>query len=436
MDRRKYRFFAFAYAALSKLRISLIGQLGVNELLAAIFLISYQSWKTLFRHVPNLKNVTATYLIFLFSQVVSDLVNDSSINNMARGWANIVMAIIVTVFLARLVLRANQNVIYYLIGSVVSILIFGNVSIGEIDLAEMGFFKFRLVPALNALLMVGSWYMLKKQPTNRINIVVLFILYGLFNIASDSRSNGIIFIGVALLFYWKHILPRITFKKIAPYAIGFLLLCQGLYSLYVYQVLEGKIGGEHTRNQITRISNPYNPLNLLVTGRAEVYAGIVAASDRPIFGHGSWAIDKDGKYMFLVHQLHSEEEKFLDRLRNNDEVLIIPSHSVLVGAWMTSGIIGFGALVFLFSLFVKCGFNLITSRYIVASPYFPIVLLFFINGFWTFLFSPLSHIRESLPVMVAFILVLHQKKIYHYKKLAKRKQVTKNSRPVEISGFQ
>ncbi len=435
IGKRTYHFLAFAYAALSKLRISLVGQLGVNELLATVFLVSYQSWKTLFRYVPNLKNVTVAYLIFLFSQIASDLVNDSSANNMARGWANIVMAIIVTAFLARLILRANQNVIYYLMGSVVSILIFGDVSIGEVDLAEMGFFKFRLVPALNALLMVGSWYILKKGPTNRINIVVLFIVYGLFNIASDSRSNGIIFISVAMLFYWKHVLPRITLKKIAPYVVGFLLLCQGLYSLYVYQVLEGKIGGEHTRNQITRISNPYNPLNLLMTGRAEVYAGIIAASDRPIFGHGSWAIDKDGKYMLLVYQLHSEEEKYLDRLRNNDKVRIIPSHSVLVGAWMTSGIIGFGALVFIFLLFVKCSFNLITSRYIVASPYFPIVLLFFINGFWTFLFSPLSHIRESLPVMIAFILVLYQKKIYHYKKLARRKHVNEDSRLAGTSGF-
>lgn len=414
-------FFAFAYAALSKFRISLVGQMGVNELLAGVLSLSYQAWITLFQYVPALKSVTVAYLMFLSSQIVSDLVNDSPFNNMARGWANILMAIILTNFLARLILRANQNIVYYLLGSVVSILIFGNVSVDEIDIAEMGFFKFRLVPALNALLMIGSCYILKSRPTAGINIVILFVLYGLFNIALDSRSNGIIFLVVALLFHWRHLLPKITLKKIAPYAMGLLLLCQGLYSVYVYQVLEGKIGGDHTQSQIKRVSDPYNPLNLLLTGRAEVYAGLVAALDHPIFGHGSWAIDRDGKYLLLVYQLHSEEEKFVERLRDNDKLPIIPSHSVLIGSWMTSGIIGFGALVFLFSLFIRHGFGLIRSRYVVSSPYFPIVLMFLINGCWTFLFSPLSHIRESLPIMIAFVLVLHQKNSYYARKLAKSK---------------
>ncbi|RYZ41030.1 MAG: hypothetical protein EOP49_29165 [Sphingobacteriales bacterium] len=175
------------------------------------------------------------------------------------------------------------------------------------------------------------------------------------------------------------------------------------------QVQSGNIGGEHAKRQFALTKNMYNPLNLLLVGRAEVYAAISAIADRPLAGHGSWAVDPGGKYTFIAYQLHGEDDKFVSDMRNMEGELIIPSHSVIFGAWMTAGILGLLAILYIIYLFYKNAFGLLRQAEVLASPYFPIVILYLITGAWIFLFSPLPHIKQTLPIMIAFIVVTHRR---------------------------
>lgn len=400
----------FIYSVLSGFRFNLGGQLGANEVLALVDSLSFKKWAILSRNIPDAKKINIAYIIFLFAQAVSDLVNHSSPANFIRGWANIAMAIVVTSFLMRNFLKTPSLILLYLIGEIVKAFIFGQDSEG-ISLEDMGFFKFQLVPIINAFVLILSWFLLRKSRKNLKLVVLLFLLYGLFCIAFDARSNSIFWILTAIILLQAKKMRRLTTKRFLPYLVVFALVFQGLYTLYVSSVISGDIGGEHAKDQFEHVSNPYNPLNLLLVGRSETFVAMSAIADAPIFGHGSWALDKDGKYTFMMYQMHNEENRFASRLENSDGTLLIPSHSVLMGSWASAGILGFLAVMYIFILVVRRCISLFKSKNLQRSPIFPIVVYFFFNMIWTFIFSPLPHIKQTLPVMIALIIVLYQKSV-------------------------
>jgi hypothetical protein len=403
------RFFLLFYSAIVGFKVNLVGQLSGNEILALFSSFSINSLKSLYRKIPDLKKVNIGYAIFFVFQMISDIINNSPANNMLRGGANIIMAIICTNYLTKILHKNVENVIYYLIGSAVSILIFGDISIDGIDLKKMSFFKFKMAPILNVLILIISIKLLKKYPDKKLGVVFLFILYGALCIALDARSNGLFFIFVSIIFYYKNRLRSISFKKTIPYLVVFMLLFQGLYSYYVFQTLSGNIGGEHSRVQLKRISNPYNPINLIVTGRAETYVGLLAALEKPIFGHGSWPKDPTGKYQLMVFNLHDDEQNYDSFFASNEEHSIIPSHSVLIGAWMSAGIFAFLAVIYVIFLFFKNGFNLLRNRLFINNSLYILVAYYIVNSSWIFLFSALGSLKLTLPIMISVVLVLNRK---------------------------
>lgn len=401
------RLRTFVYSILSGLRFDLGGQLGGNEIFALIDSFSFKKWNMIHRNIPDAKKITIAYLIFLFAQIISDLVNHSSASNFIRGWANITMAIVVTSFLMRNFLKSPNIILFYLAGEIVKSFVFGESSEG-MSLEDMGFFKFQVVPIINSCVLIISWFILKKSRKNLNIVVVFFLLYGLFSIAFDARSNGMFWILTGIILLQSRSITRISWKGILPYFFIFLISFQGLYSLYVSSVFSGDIGGSHAKEQFKYVSNPYNPLNLLLIGRSETFVALSAIADEPIFGHGSWAPDKNGKYTFMLYQMHNEEGKFNARFENS-EALIIPTHSVLMGSWVSSGLLGFIAVVYIFVLAVRRCFGLIRSRVLQRSPIYPIIVYFFFNMIWSFLFSPLPHIKQTLPVMISLVIILHQR---------------------------
>jgi hypothetical protein len=222
----------------------------------------------------------------------------------------------------------------------------------------------------------------------------------------DARSNGVFFALTTIFLLINKLFYRLSTKNILMYVFGFVLLFQGLYSIYVYQTLEKNIGGDHSRGQLLRSSNPYNPLNLIASGRAEAVAALVAISDKPYIGHGSWPPDKNGKYNHVVYELHDEEENFDTQMSLLKAAPDIPSHSVILGAWVTAGIIGFFSMLCIFIIFVRSFIDVLNKQYITNGNYFPILVFFFLNGSWTFWFSPLSQIKLTLPVFISFIITL------------------------------
>jgi hypothetical protein len=404
-----YKVTTFLFALISGFKVNFVGQLGANEILAVLGSASLKTWRKLYSDIPDLKKVNIGYLLFLVFQMLSDLINHSSIENMMRGQANIIFAVIVTNFLARMIWKSSDAIIYYFIGSMLSTMIWKASNVEDIGLDQMSVFKFTLVPMMNSGMLIVTWYLLRKNILSKMGLASVLVAYGVFCIAFDARSNGMVFVVLSLLFFFNSRIPRITFKN-ALTMLGFLaVVFQTLFSIYVSQVLSGQIGGSHSKKQLEMLENPYNPMNLLIRGRSETYVALLAIGDKPIFGHGSWAPDPGGKYTYMVLKLHNDEETFDGKFERANGKFIIPSHSIIFGSWISAGIGGVLAILFVMYTFYRRAFAMIVDPDIQYSEYTIILFYFMIYLAWTFLFSPLPHIKQSIPIMLAFVLVIYRK---------------------------
>jgi hypothetical protein len=187
--KRKILLYSFA----SGIRFNLIGQVGAGGALAALELCSLKKWQQVYRDVPASKIVSKGYLLFLIAQIISDIVNDSNSYNFLRGWANIFVAAIATTFLIRLLWKSPDLIVAYLIGDIFCNAFFGRDTHG-LSLNDMAFFKFRLVPILNDVLLLISYYYLNKRYMTPKILYLLLIVNSLFFIAFDARSAGLVWL--------------------------------------------------------------------------------------------------------------------------------------------------------------------------------------------------------------------------------------------------
>ena len=402
-----YKIKVLLFSIFSILKVNLVGQVGGGEIIAIIDSLSIKRWINTFKKLPDVKKVNYAYLFFLFSQVLSDIFNNSSFNNLIRGWANIIVAMVLITFISRYLYKNSVFIITILFGQVLSVFIF--------KFGQFADFKFFWAPIFNNLVLIYSWYLLKKRSKNKF-VLLLLVIYGLLSIAFDYRSNGIFMIFTGILFYYQKVLLNFRFIKILPVMILFLAVGQGLYTIYVSKILSREIRNDRSYMQLNKLENPYNPFILLMEGRAEVFVALEAIADNPILGYGSWAPDPGGKYNYLLYKLHGDSEKF-DVKYDENEDNFIPSHSVLFGAYLTAGLGGFLAMIYIFILFLKRVIKILSQPSFLTYRYSPIVLFFAFSGIWNFIFSPLGHIRQTIPIFLGLILVLYEKEKLNKKKI-------------------
>jgi hypothetical protein len=406
-----YRLKISLYAFLAGIQFNVIGQLGGNDILAVVDSFSLGSWKRLYRDIPDIKKINIAYLIMLIFQVISDMVNNSDSHDYLRGWANIMMAVIVLNFLAKYLFKSFNVIIYFFLAEIIRFIIFKPPEgFDASDFSEnIGVFKFWIAPILNDIVLLVSVYILGRKKSSNRDVLPLFITYGLLCIALDYRSNGIFFILASLIIIFYKYLINYNRQKMLALLFGFLIIFQGLFILYVKEVQEGEIGGEHSKIELKEVNYSYNPFNLLLIGRTDFFVAMIAIKDKPVFGFGSWAPDPTGKYLALSYELR-KEDRDIGALMKADFILhIIPAHSVLMGSWLNGGIGTFLPILFLFVLYLRRCFYLISKKDILYNKYFPILIFFMFNAFWTFLFSPLPAIKTTLPIMLAFVFVMYQK---------------------------
>ncbi|TWF34813.1 O-antigen ligase-like membrane protein [Chitinophaga polysaccharea] len=380
------------YTLLSGVNLSLVGQLKLNEimvLLSAPFVFDIRDFKLfpLFRKI-----IMALALLFIF-QVITDLfVVKSSADNFMRGWAAIIMSILSFLFLFK-TLKDDKVIFFFLCMTLVKNIIWTDDNADT----DMSYFKFKMVPILSYGVYILSFLLYRNGQWKA--VLALLLAYSLLCFARDSRSTGMVFFLGAIIIFCFNSGMYLTRDRLLVFGISGLLLFQFAYVCYVNAVLNHEIGGEHASEQIDRLDNPYNPLELLMTGRGETFAALAAISDAPLFGHGSWAKDDNLKYYRIL--LLYQNEEMNEQLATSTEHLI-PSHSILLGAWVNCGLGGFIAVLLVFILLLRMGFYLVGHA--ADTALYPVLVLMTIGVIWTFLFSPVQQLRFNIPAIGAILL--------------------------------
>lgn len=390
---KKLLLFLFEFGFLLKFKF--IGELSVSEVF--LLLVSFSLFSDSgFLNKKSSREISYCYAFLVLAQVIaSSLHPNNLLSNDLKG-----IAVSIVSFLHVLFLYRNCKGDYRLLGYafagygtnlMVEWLINGQAV--EDEVSQLTFLKFTFVPAL------GGWsmlWLLYSRFSSRMKSLTYVFLGGLF-VTLGTRSFGSFFFlpGAFSLLIANNKSLR-DYRVVLPIM---LIVGYSFYCLYTYLVLNGEITSGNTF-QTLNVINPYNPVNLLISGRTEIFAQWIAFTQKPLWGWGSWPDDPNMYFHRLIITFKNLESGVV--LDNEDS---IPNHSIIVGSGMTHGIFALIAMFSIFVLIMKRSF-----RSLYAKPNLVLPLLFVtVDFFWNMWFSPPSSFRYNIPVDIVLILLIFNK---------------------------
>lgn len=387
------------YALGSGVNINLVGQFKANEILV-LLLFPFSMQKNDMKNYPLLRKIVYALLMLLLFQLITDLVVvHNSPQNFLRGSASIIMPILSFIVVFKM-FQDEEAIVLYIFFTVIKNIVFTD----DIVDSDMSYFKFKIAPILSNIVYLLVYYFYKKG--NMKMLLGTIFVYCVICLANDTRSSAVsLLIAAVLIYFYNNV--NVTRQKIIVFAVAGALFFECAYAFYVKSVLNHELGGSHSIEQLQRLDNPYNPFELLITGRGETYVAMTAISDNPWFGHGSWAVDKNLKYYKMLLAVHDEDLN-IDKATQKDQ--LVPSHSILLGAWVNYGVGGFIAVFLVFCYLMRAGFYVIAHGQSLAL--YPIMVIMTVGLIWMFCFSPFQHLRYSAPAWGAMILSAYYHLIY------------------------
>lgn len=387
---KKLLLFLFEFGFLLKFKF--IGELSVSEVF--LLLVSFSLFSDSgFLNKKSSKEVSYCYFFLVLAQVIASSFHPNNLlSNDLKG-----IAISIVSFLHILFLYRNCEGDYRLLGyafagygtNLMVEWLFNGQAV-EDEFSQLTFLKFTFVPAL------GGWsmlWLLYSRFSSRIKSLTYVFLGGLF-VTLGTRSFGSFFFlpGAFSLLIANNKSLR-DYRVVLPIM---LIVGYSFYCLYTYLVLNGEITSGNTF-QTLNVINPYNPVNLLISGRTEIFAQWIAFTQKPLWGWGSWPDDPNMYFHRLIITFKNLESGVV--LDNEDS---IPNHSIIVGSGMTHGIFALIAMFSIFVLIMKRSF-----RALYAKPNLLLPLLFVtVDFFWNMWFSPPSSFRYNIPVDIVLVLLI------------------------------
>lgn len=374
---------------------NIVGTISLSELFLIVSSVYYLP-KINFRN-KDISELTKLYLFLLVAQILSEFFVGNDLNNALKGLAITVVSFLHVMFLYSYLKKDCRLVIYCIIGIIMRLILAGDL-LGDESVGSVGDSKFVFLLKFYGVPIVYNTLLILTIIKSKWRVEVIFISLGLLFIGLGARSGGMILFLAGAIYYLIISKKSLGIKSYTPIIVAGFFVLMGGYFFYVNKVLSGEITSGNSE-QLLRLENPYNPVNLLMTGRTEAFVGAVAFMDNPLTGWGAWAEDPDWKYHILGQTIGSKGE-----IKNFDMVNVIPSHSVLIGSGMQNGIF---ALLAMLSIFI---FTIRRAVYsIKAMDIYSLFLVGYLLDFcWISMFSPLSHFRLTLPLIMVFILVRFQ----------------------------
>lgn len=222
----------------------------------------------------------------------------------------------------------------------------------------------------------------------------------LFGARSDALlcfMVGGVFVSLAFLKDPKRPRIHLSKAKIAAFAMAGTILLSTFYVFYVYAAPRGIIGEMQQKKFATQTQTEYgaSPLGLILSGRTETVALLIAGLENPIFGLGSWPVLSDYYYKAVEY---TGDAKAIKRLLADGGGGRSSGHSAILGAWVTAGI--FGAVFWLYLAYIvaKIALRLIRDETLLTAWYIPGCIFFY----WHWAFSPIgTGARQGAGVLIA-----------------------------------
>lgn len=401
----------FLMGCFSMTQINLIGYIGISELVMFfvapfVFIHNYQRIQR-----QGFLPVLMLGFAWMAGATLSDYVNRSHVELLLRGIATPYTVIATVICLHALLYKNVFNIKWFLFGlacsSIICIFVFqpGTAAYrGEADAMD-AVLNYKLFWVTRAMLWLSLVIQIAylRVPLGVSLGITGFLAY--FSLVEGGRSA---FLCVAVSFVIMLAGGRRvqSMKRIKRYfglalIVGVLSLA-AIRGIYHVAVTNGLMGEEELTKYEIQTKSGSGILHLLMAGRADFFVGLIAIRDKPLLGHGSWAIDVAGyQQRFLDKYGNAEDyERYVARYRSNDRT--IPGHSHIVGFWLWHGIAG--GLFWLYVLRVI--YITIKNHLAVVPELYGYLALAIPLAVWNILFSPFG-MRTSMCCLIVTCLIVH-----------------------------
>ena len=334
-------------------------------------------------------------LLWLFNQIITDLIRDIPSIDYYRGWAKICVTLVHFTTLFLLIYDKKRCILLFALGLSIGNLLeyYLNPGIYAIDYP----WKFGIGKSVTWIVVVAASLLFKRS------FILSIILLGfafILNLYMDFRSlSGICFIStiyLSLQWYWTNKNKNkinLSFRQLVT--IGILLTFASYIFLEGYEHLakQGFLGETAQKKYKWQSSGDFG---VLLGGRSEILVSSRAIMNSPIIGYGSWA--KDLNFAELMNYL-MRDLGYIPETGSESE--LIPTHSYIFGAWVEAGICGALFWGFVMALIAR----VLTMMHNTRKDLSVLVTFFAFLLLWDIFFSPFgSDQRFIAPYYVIVIL--------------------------------
>lgn len=401
MSNRKGVITFFILGLTAAVNVRLIGVISIAEIFC-LFLLPAALVNAKFH-----REYTMTFVLFfiwLLSVLTFDVINNVGLLNSMKGFFSVFTFGSLLLFFS---IKLRDLVLFepFILGFSISMFlsnVFGldvfyhelAIESGSNVQGDLAHFPKLLYSAFNFLFIfiLGIKLFANKRKIFISVMIILVILGGLVG------SRSVMAIDVLVIFFsfiyphfnkqnklgrFNSILVRLTIVTIVVIA------SMGSYIFYFALVKNNLLDD----TELTKFESQSSSNIGILAGRGDIVSASLAIIDKPITGHGSYALDINGYNMTALILLGLDDLKYFD---NNKE--LIGAHSHIFGAWVFNGIFGF--VFWLIVLFKLINYLLSPSIFILGR-YFPLIVFLISQNIWNILFSPFSQ-----KVFLAFTLIL------------------------------
>lgn len=375
-------------------KLNLVGDFYYSQMIIIFTAIYFFFKKKFFINSLFEKKLYFIGFLWLLNQLISDLVNQTSFNDLMRGNAKIIIILLSFYVFFRITNVNYIKIINLLITYIIVSILFDLINtVNFFDSWKFGFGTFITI----LLILVNTTF--KKNINFNKSILFSIFLIGIYSIFLGTRYLFVFnTLFVILIIFTQYFKFRLS--KLLMFLIIFLMPINYFYSQIIQSdLLQSRYSEKYTK-QSSGLLGP------LIGGRSEIIASTKAIYDSPILGHGSWS--SNCEYTIF---LHDKKISLNYTSKLNLDNCLIPSHSVIFGTWVQSGIFGFIFWIFiLINIFITL--NKIIFKDDLAHNKFKYLLIYLsIACIWDIIFSPLGGTRTIVLPLYIIILLNNSQKI-------------------------
>jgi hypothetical protein len=374
-----------AAPALIALEIRIVGRLFVTEVILLVTLAYLLVTQKRLRLDRAITVFVTCGVVWLASQMLTDLVRHSAFHDFSRGWLKIFFTLSTLIALDLLFANDRRRLVLFALGLSVGLLI--QYFLSPDYLARIDGWKFGVgLPVTLLLVLLASQRGIQRRallPTGILGVAAAL------NLLMGFRSlGGVCFLAAGYVAFQRyfarkpHGAGRLGVRRVLVISVLTILLGLGFLKGYAYAAEHGLLGSAAQTKYANESSGGFGAV--FFNARPNFYIGLKAIAASPIIGHGSWA--HETKYTIegladLERHGYSVDPNLRYGLLREDT---IPSHSYLLGAWVEGGVVG-GIFWLLVLGLVGAVF---LTLYRLSDPISPLIAFSMMFLAWNVLFSP------------------------------------------------